>query len=62
MSFSLLPVYVCTLAEEVFHEGLGNGAEVDVCLATIATTLQRYFFCEIDLITCTVLKCLKAFY
>lgn len=41
---SLLPVYVCTLAEEVFHEGLGNWAEVDVCPATIATTLQRYIF------------------
>lgn len=41
---SLLPVYVCTLAEEVLHEGLGNRAEVDVCPATIASTLQRYIF------------------
>lgn len=37
----VFPVHVCTLAEEVFHEGLGNRAEVDVCPAAIAATLQR---------------------
>lgn len=36
----LVPVYVCTLAEKVFHEGLGNRTEVDVYPAPTASTLQ----------------------
>lgn len=36
-----LPVYVCTLFEEVLHERLGNWTEMDVSPATAAATLQR---------------------
>lgn len=40
-SLSVLPapVYVCTLAEKVFDEGLGHRAEMDVDSAAIAAAL-----------------------
>lgn len=40
--FSLhVAVYVCSFNEEVFYEGLGDRAEVDVYPAPVAPTLQR---------------------